>query len=1256
MFDVTPHEISLLNDTDLRELIGRLCEAELVSRGSSPVAVTWGGSQTAADGGLDVRVALVPGTPVDGFIPRFSTGFQVKTPDMARAAILAEMRPHGDIRPVIQELANDGGAYIIISSHGSTADIALRNRRSAMREAIEDCVDAEHLFTDFYDRTRLATWVRRHPGLITWVKQRVGRAIIGWRPYEAWSGATENADAEYLLDDKLRLCLGTHRNAIAQPVAAVIDELRDELAQPGKVVRLVGLSGVGKTRLVQALFDARLGLRPLAPSLAVYTNLSDDPDPQPVGLASDLVANRTRAILIVDNCPPQLHGRLSDLCAKPGSSISILTVEYDVRDDQPEGTQVVTLDTSSPELIEMLVARRYPNLSQVDARTIAGASGGNARIALALAGTVEHSESIAGLSDNELFMRLFHQRHDPNDALLRAAQALSLVYSFQGELLDGAAAELPRLAVLADASTQAIYRCASELLRRDLVQQRGVWRAVLPHAIANHLAARALEETPYDLIDKQLVTGGTERIALSFSKRLSFLHDHPSSVAIVERWLAPGGLLGDVTAFNAHARGMFENVAPVSPATALATLERAADAGMHVAVPVWCRFLQLLRSLAYDPNLFERCAHAISFVAALSPEDRDATEAKNTFISLFTIYLSGTHATIEQRLSFIGQLLRSGEPRRRSLGLAALERVLTVSHFSSAHRFEFGARSRDYGSSPQTFDDIAHWYSSALDLIECLVLRDGVLRTELRKLLGRRLRGLWLVGTLFDKLEALSRRFIADGFWPEGWSSCRKAMRFDGKRHTPEVNARLVNLEAELRPSNLLDQIRANIWGVCNEATIGLENDAASAEEAARAYGAEVAVNEALFEALAPDVLAGGIGAWAFGSGLASASLEPDITWASLVEVFGQLSLDRRDTRVLRGFLSELWTRNPRLTGAILDSVFDQPFLVPLVPELQSAIQLDELGVKRMKLALQSGLVPVQMFRTLTYGLATNHTAVVDLKDLLLSIAEHPDGFSVAVEILSMRYSSDRVSQREHDSELLEAGRELLRSFRFSFRAGNNLDDYSFTEIVRPCLEGPEGEEIAADLSGKLKRAVSANETYSFENTELLTALVKAQPMVVLNTLFESGEEEWPGIHVFEHLDEHLSNPAEAIPRDVLIAWCEQDRDARYPLAATFAPFMCRVKEGGAQVWSEQAKALLAHAPSPEKVLAAFVERFRPMSWGGSRAALIEANARLLDDLGAIPPELLSYVEKAKQKLAEDIAYERTAETRKDRGRDERFE
>src|SRR4051812_17210437 len=126
MFEITGDDVAALNDEDLRSLVARLCEADLRRRGLAVSAVTWGGSQTAADGGLDVRVTLLGGTQIDGFIPRVSTGFQVKKPDMPRNAILAEMKPGGALRPVIMELADASGAYVIVSSSGSTSDSALR--------------------------------------------------------------------------------------------------------------------------------------------------------------------------------------------------------------------------------------------------------------------------------------------------------------------------------------------------------------------------------------------------------------------------------------------------------------------------------------------------------------------------------------------------------------------------------------------------------------------------------------------------------------------------------------------------------------------------------------------------------------------------------------------------------------------------------------------------------------------------------------------------------------------------------------------------------------------------------------------------------------------------------------------------------------------------------------------------------------------------------------------------------------------------
>jgi hypothetical protein len=202
MFEITAEDIACLGDEALRALIGRLCETELRKRGFSPAFATWGGNQNAPDGGIDVRVALPAGSAIDGFVPRATTGFQVKAQDMARAEILNEMRPKGVLRPSIQSLADQSGAYVIVSSQGSTSDTALTDRRVAMRDAVKDAPDEDRLALEFYDRNRVATWVRSNEFLIPWVRMLVRMPIPGWQSYGPWASPV---DEEYLLDEKLRV-------------------------------------------------------------------------------------------------------------------------------------------------------------------------------------------------------------------------------------------------------------------------------------------------------------------------------------------------------------------------------------------------------------------------------------------------------------------------------------------------------------------------------------------------------------------------------------------------------------------------------------------------------------------------------------------------------------------------------------------------------------------------------------------------------------------------------------------------------------------------------------------------------------------------------------------------------------------------------------------------------------------------------------------------------------------------------------------
>ena len=134
--------------------------------------------------------------------------------------------------------------------------------------------------------------------------------------------------------------------------------------------------------------------------------------------------------MVLDNCSSDAHNQYASQAAS-SPNLHLVTVEYDIREDKPEVTSVVQVDAEGPKIAETLIKRRHPDLGQVNAQRIAEFSGGNARVALALADAAsEEKESLSSFSPAQLFDRLFYQRGEHDTSLLQAAEILALVYSF----------------------------------------------------------------------------------------------------------------------------------------------------------------------------------------------------------------------------------------------------------------------------------------------------------------------------------------------------------------------------------------------------------------------------------------------------------------------------------------------------------------------------------------------------------------------------------------------------------------------------------------------------------------------------------------------------------------------------------------------------------------------------------------------------------------------------------------------------------
>lgn len=1268
LLEITGDDIALLSDADLRSLIGRLCEADFRLAGLPTSGITWSGHQDAGDGGIDVAVQNELDPPQNSLVPRRSTGFQVKKPDMQRSKILEEMRPKGELREAIKTLIQQSGAYIIVSS-ASTTYKQLQNRIEAMQEAVAGEPNRHQLHLDFLDRGSVATWVRTHPSLILWVRNKIGQPLQGWKPYDNWAHTPTGIQEEYIIGEELRLFDRTNSEQ-GDSVIAGLQKLRLRLSQGGISVRLTGLSGVGKTRLVQALFDERVGERALNPLLAHYTDISDGPLPDPISFASQLVAIKAKAVLIVDNCSPELHRNLTKLCA--GSMVSLLTVEYDIRDDLPEETDVFRLEPSSDDLLEKLLQKRYPFISQINARTIAEFASGNARVAIALANTLKLNDSLSTLRDEDLFARLFHQRQNPNENLMTSAEVCSLVYSFDGEDTS-TTSELKFLADLSEKSVRELYRDVVELKKRGLVQARSIWRAVLPHAIANRLAKRALDVIPPQTIVDAFLSSDSERLIKSFTRRLGYLHDSDPAIEIAKDWLKPDGWIGATNCtFNSLGLVVFENIAPIAPEATLTMLERVAESSDGFERLCSHEFVRLLRYLAYDVDLFQRSIRLLSRLALLEkPDTNDGGSARKTLLTLFHIFLSGTHAPAQVRATTIEVLISSNVQPEQELGIELLEAALKTHHFWTSYTNTFGARPRDFGYRPKTNKEMANWYRIFLAICSRTALVDDPIAAKVKQALANHLRGLWSVGERFDRefLEELKDAVVRIHSWEnwnEGWISVKGIIQYDGKGMDPGVLSGLRHLEEILRPTNLLALARTYAL-TDGRLNFDLEDDFDSdgnaseqwerVQNTTRQIGASVAQDESVFGELLPEITSKHHERLeVFGEGLAEGCDDRKRMWQILYQQVEKTPPKKRQVAVMLGFLSFCAINDSTLYHSILDSLLEDKLLGQWFPLFQMASAIDNRGVERLHKSLELGIAYIYSYERLAWGRRHEKISDEDLAALIRKLLTKEGGLSITMEILSMRFHRKRDETPRYSQNLISVSRVVLSHFTYGERHNLNAHpDYRLAQIADVSLRGEDGIQPTMELCQRLVEGFQGYRIHSFDYPRLLAKLAQIQPCIFLDAFVGQDEYMFRGM-TFDDL-EKVDNPVNQIPAEIIIDWCERIPETRYPLIVSSMQMYSKPINLEDLCWHPILPTIFEKAPNIQAVLSQLEKDIYPMSWSGSEADAMAKRSTLFTALYEHPNAAVKeWAMIQHQKLQLAVRVQRERESKENRENYERFE
>ncbi|MGE4876532.1 hypothetical protein [Yersinia enterocolitica] len=1281
IFDIEKDELLRLSDTQLEELIARLAEAEVASHGHSPACVNWSGSITAPDGGIDIHVQV----PIDqlkaGFLVRADTVFQAKKHKMPKAAIEKEIGTGKALSPIISEQARKQGSYIIVSLGDDCSPSGKADRLKAMWDAVEDDPNKSNLHLDFYDRSKLIQWLRQHPSVMLWTKGKLGQGYSGWQPYGAWSNPPQGVTDTLISVPGVTITLPSGKG-LKLKIDEAISPMRALIRSTNKAVRITGLSGVGKTRIVQALFDETVGTDALDRTVAIYVDTGSEPVPSATAMLDKLIAEGRRAIMILDNCPSELHALLASKVSAAGREVSLITVEYDIRDDKPQTTEVIHIETDGPEVAEQLLIRRFPSIGQNNARRIAEFADGNARVALAIAERGEEGESLALLSDAQLFNRLFEQRNHPDGNLREQAEILSLVYSFSVSSQDAVTDELEILGSNFGYSRIQLFKAITKLMERHIVQKRSHWRAILPHAIANRLVASALNSIPVAQLRATFEALGCERLLMSFAHRLGLLHDHPVAKEVVEAWLQPEGMLGGIIELNDVSARILEYIGPVAPEALLNRIEAVLSASDFKGVepsynPQRRSVLRLLQVLAYEPNAFERCARLLIRIADDEADNNDQDSARNMVPRFFQAYLSGTHASLSQRIDLMNECISSDMVARRSLGFKMLSTALDGPPWSGFGVNEFGARPRDYGYEPN-YDEFVEWRSAFIDVVVRLgTSGDPELEGPARSILANVFRGIWFQEAMRDKLVDAACTLNAFSPWGEGWKAVRSTVYFDyTKRRDGEdvepLPDNLAALEKELEPIELIPTIKTYVlstnhdyWALDVDFEHWDSGKYTAAEKRLEAKALQLGVDFSLsnhtLEELGAELFSiGGMPYRAvFGRGLARGAHDLRVSWQRLVGQIEKQPDVYKDFGVLGGFIEEVDSVDPTLAQDLLDQCAQHPILRQVLVGLHPWRQFTVNDMDRCMKHLDDPDIRPFMYESILWREQYANLPRVRVLDLAERLLSKVGGDDVILHALSMRlYGQDKSADTLGADFRLIGLAAAIQRIKNSNRGQRGTIDYRMERVIDAALRFDGNEAKKIEWLDTIFSVIDDFYGYMFDFDKTIETTVLLMPEAFLNRIFEGTEEQQRRRQFFIRRGGLRSYPLAKINTNVLIAWCHARND----------PSVWSAIAGGVTLWSkngeqsvltlhEAAIELLEASPEPLAVLESFAERITPSSWTGSLANIMQARSRVISML--IGHERTDISEPAKvvcKKMSQWVERQKEREQQEDSEREQRFE
>ncbi len=478
-----------------------------------------------------------------------------------------------------------------------------------------------------------------------------------------------------------------------------IEGFKNNVLENGDILRIVGLSGIGKTRFVFECFrNSELS------EYYLYYDCCEDDGANIVVSIRKLFQNYEKGIIVLDNCDSELLDKVINERRKKSARNPILVISNDLLFHCPVDVKEIRFEDGYNEIVQRML-HSYKECFPVDqCDQIVQYSDGIPMMAELLIRGIENGRELGNVGHDLLLTKLLDTEYDGNTIIFLQSLALFNYLGYEKDLRPEFefVAKTKDITSVNISSDEVLLNTFEEVVEtykeKKIIERKGRMIGLRPAPLAFHLISiwlekcsasrmlrviKAIQEAPF-----------CDRLIDAFGERFRYMGFSPKAQEMLRKLLscdsqspfANAELMN--TKLGSHLFRVFVEVNPYAVSLLLKNVLGVLSQDQLLDFKEGRRnIIVTLEKLCFiEETFYDGASLMLQFANA--ENETWSNNATGEFIRIFSIYLPATSVNLSIRLAFLNDKIK--EYQNKSIIIKALSRALNTDHFmyfSGAEKF-----------------------------------------------------------------------------------------------------------------------------------------------------------------------------------------------------------------------------------------------------------------------------------------------------------------------------------------------------------------------------------------------------------------------------------------------------------------------------------------------------------------------------------------------------------------------------------------